>query len=332
MRVFAAIAVLAAVLASASPADAAQADLDRARKAANQAAAEYAAAQTKLSDVEADIIELKARTAAASTKLSALQSLLRDAAIEQYLRGRADGPDVDLGFDLAAARRKQTLASYFVEGAGDAIDQYKAIAEDLDIAQQQLADRQKEAKALTERMKERIAATQAELAKLQKLEAERVAREKAAAAKAAAAAAAAAAKASTGVQVTGSWTCPVQGPRAFSNDWGDPRGGGRRRHQGTDILAPRGTPVVASVSGTVKRHDSSAGGISYYLMGDDGIEYFGAHLNSYVGGTGRVGKGETIGYVGNSGNARGGPPHLHFEIHPGGGAPVNPYNTVRQYC
>ncbi len=125
--------------------------------------------------------------------------------------------------------------------------------------------------------------------------------------------------------------CPVQGPRAFSNDWGQPRSGGRR-HQGNDILSPRGTPVVASVSGTVRGHNSSLGGISYYLKGDDGNTYFGTHLDSLSGASGRVAQGAVLGTVGDSGNARGGPTHLHFEIHPGGGAPVNPYPTLSQYC
>ena len=129
----------------------------------------------------------------------------------------------------------------------------------------------------------------------------------------------------------GAWTCPVQGPRAFSNDWGQPRSGGRR-HQGNDILSPRGTPVVASVAGSVRPHQSSMGGISYYLKGDDGNTYFGTHLDSLSGASGRVGQGAVLGYVGNSGNASGGPTHLHFEIHPGGGAAVNPYPTLSQYC
>jgi murein DD-endopeptidase MepM/ murein hydrolase activator NlpD len=125
--------------------------------------------------------------------------------------------------------------------------------------------------------------------------------------------------------------CPVQGPRAFSNDWGQPRSGGRR-HQGTDILSPRGTPIVANVSGTVRPHNSGLGGISYYLRGDDGNTYFGTHLDSLSGVSGRVAQGTVIGRVGNTGNARGGPPHLHFEIHPGGGGPVNPYPTLARYC
>jgi peptidoglycan LD-endopeptidase LytH len=121
----------------------------------------------------------------------------------------------------------------------------------------------------------------------------------------------------------------VQGPRSFSNDWGQPRSGGRR-HQGNDILSPRGTPVVASVSGTVKHHNSSLGGLSYYLAGDDGITYFGTHLSAYAA-SGRVAAGTVVGYVGDSGNARG-TNHLHFEMHPGGGGAVNPYPTLSKYC
>jgi murein DD-endopeptidase MepM/ murein hydrolase activator NlpD len=123
----------------------------------------------------------------------------------------------------------------------------------------------------------------------------------------------------------------VAGSNAFSNDWGQPRSGGRR-HQGTDILSPRGTPVVANVSGTARGHQSSAGGVSYYLEGDDGNTYFGTHLDSLSGASGRVAAGTVLGYVGNSGNARGGPTHLHFEIHPGGGSPVNPFPTLTRSC
>jgi murein DD-endopeptidase MepM/ murein hydrolase activator NlpD len=97
-------------------------------------------------------------------------------------------------------------------------------------------------------------------------------------------------------------------------------------------MAPRGTPVVANVSGSVSAHNSSRGGISYYLRGSDGNTYFGTHLDSLSGASGQVAAGTVIGRVGNSGNASGGPPHLHFEIHPGGGGPVNPYPTVARYC
>jgi murein DD-endopeptidase MepM/ murein hydrolase activator NlpD len=129
---------------------------------------------------------------------------------------------------------------------------------------------------------------------------------------------------------SGDWVCPVQGPHAFSNDWGAARGGGAS-HQGTDILSPRGTTVVANVSGTVSRHDNRLGGIAYYLNGDNGDEFYGAHLDS-LGTTGHVSAGTAIGTVGNTGDASGGPTHLHFEIHPGGGGAVNPYPTLVKYC
>lgn len=127
------------------------------------------------------------------------------------------------------------------------------------------------------------------------------------------------------------WLCPVQGERSFTDTWGQARSGGRR-HKGTDIMSPRGTPVVASVSGTVRASSSAAGGVSYYLNGDDGVTYFGAHLDRFAGVTGRVEKGTVLGWVGNSGNARGASPHLHFEMNPGGRGAVNPYATLAASC
>ncbi|MBA3654505.1 MAG: M23 family metallopeptidase, partial [Actinobacteria bacterium] len=126
--------------------------------------------------------------------------------------------------------------------------------------------------------------------------------------------------------------CPVQGPHSFSNDFGAPRGGGTRSHQGNDILAPMGTPVVANVSGSWSHNQSNLGGLSYFLHGNDGNTYFGAHLSGYAGGGGSVTAGTVIGYVGDTGDAKGGTPHLHFEFHPGGGAAVNPYPTLVKYC
>ena len=132
------------------------------------------------------------------------------------------------------------------------------------------------------------------------------------------------------VVASGGWVCPVQGPHAFSDDWGASRGGGYS-HQGNDILAARGTPVVANVDGYVTQRTGNVSGLAYYLEGDDGTEYFGAHLDSF-GASGRVSAGTQIGTVGNTGDAAGGPPHLHFEMHPGGGAPINPYPTLSRYC
>lgn len=121
-----------------------------------------------------------------------------------------------------------------------------------------------------------------------------------------------------------SWVCPVEGGRYF-NDWGFPRGNSRY-HEGNDIFAERGSPVRAPVSGTVELIEGTVGGLQVNLLGSDGIEYLGSHLDS-AGKTGKVAAGDIIGYVGTSGNARGTNPHLHFGMYRNGLA-LNPHPTL----
>jgi len=122
-----------------------------------------------------------------------------------------------------------------------------------------------------------------------------------------------------------SWVCPVAGASYF-NDWGFLRSGGRT-HEGTDLFASRGTEVKAPVGGTVEQLHGQVGGFQFRLYGDDGHLYLGSHMDS-AGQDGRVTAGAVIGFVGDSGNAVGSRPHLHFEIHPNGGPAANPYPSL----
>ncbi len=135
-----------------------------------------------------------------------------------------------------------------------------------------------------------------------------------------------------GVGAISGFVCPAPGSR-FINDWGFPRSGGRT-HKGTDMFNARGSSVVAVGDGVVTLKTNSLGGIVAYLRTGSASYYY-AHLDGYAPGITsgmRVSAGALIGYIGNTGNALGTSPHLHFQIHPGFGAPVNPYPTLRAAC
>jgi murein DD-endopeptidase MepM/ murein hydrolase activator NlpD len=129
------------------------------------------------------------------------------------------------------------------------------------------------------------------------------------------------------------YACPVEPPYSYTDTWGAARSGGRS-HQGTDIMAPSGAKELAYADGVISReHTNTLGGITLYLQGDNGDEYYYAHLSGYAVGVGaRVRAGQVVSYVGNTGDARYTAPHLHFEVHPGGGSPVNPYPYVKRVC
>ncbi|MGZ3235461.1 MAG: M23 family metallopeptidase [Croceibacterium sp.] len=114
---------------------------------------------------------------------------------------------------------------------------------------------------------------------------------------------------------------PVAGVTAgqLTDTFEDARAGGARVHQALDIMAPRGTPVIAAAAGTVEKlFHSNAGGNTIYVRSPDRmtIHYY-AHLDSYAGGLHEgqvVAQGETLGAVGSTGDASPDAPHLHFEI------------------
>lgn len=124
---------------------------------------------------------------------------------------------------------------------------------------------------------------------------------------------------------------------ALVDTWGQSRGAGTRHHTAIDILAPRGTPAVAVVNGTIaKLHESVAGGHTLYLTDETHtLVYYYAHLDAYAAGIQQgteVRQGDVVGYVGSTGNAPERTPHLHFGIEqmPASGewwkgVPMNPY-------
>jgi peptidoglycan hydrolase CwlO-like protein len=124
-----------------------------------------------------------------------------------------------------------------------------------------------------------------------------------------------------GVPVPAGWAhvlerCPVDGPRSFSDGFGAPRyAGGFHLHAGVDLLSPRGTPIVAPFDGTAQTTYNTLGGNSVYVYGSRGYVY-NAHLSAYSSkSNGPVHTGDVIGYVGDTGDAKG-TPHDHFEFHP----------------
>jgi murein DD-endopeptidase MepM/ murein hydrolase activator NlpD len=307
-------------------------DVAAAQKRANAAAARLAGAKSALARAEAEVVELEKKTNDARSRVDALAGRVRVLAVSQYVNGGVSSPIVG---DPSQMARGQAMLRVVTLGDTDDLDRYRVARDDLTSGQAALRDRLEEKKGVVSKLRGEQAKAVRELEQLaaaqKAYEAKKAAAARASADRSRRASRTAAPSGEGRVIASGSWVCPVQGPHSFSNDWHQPRSGGRL-HQGNDILAPRGTPVVASVGGVVLPHRSSLGGISYYLSGDDGNVYFGTHLQTVTGTSGHVAAGTVIGSVGNTGNASGGPPHLHFEIHPGGGGAVNPYPTLVKYC
>src|SRR6266566_1094703 len=141
---------------------------------------------------------------------------------------------------------------------------------------------------------------------------------------------------------------PVLGAARYTDDFGDPRPGGP--HQGIDMVAAKKSLALAAEAGKVKFWTTSASaGCMLYLYGASGTTYYYIHLNNdltrgnddrgkCVAGTAyatglkdgaKVAAGQPVGFVGDSGDANGMHPHLHFELHPSGGKAVDPYQWLQ---
>lgn len=117
------------------------------------------------------------------------------------------------------------------------------------------------------------------------------------------------------------------GMRDVGSSFGDPRDGGARSHEGVDIFAPRGTPVLAAADGFIRqaRNTPTGGLVIWQADASSELTYYYAHLDELHAREGTyVRAGETIGTVGNTGNARGVAPHLHFAVYRPGTIPLDP--------
>jgi murein DD-endopeptidase MepM/ murein hydrolase activator NlpD len=311
----------------------AQARVDAARAEADAAAQRLTEAISRFEVLGDEIAALETRIAEGRVELERLRAAVERRAVAAYQR-RSDG-DAEVivqlleGHSFGESLRRTNL----IAAANDHDDQ---IAADLRALELDLDHDRHEAVTARAQQEKAMATLEAERKVVEaKVAAAEQAREELKARFAREAAARAASAAATrsgpaGVVIVnpggGPFQCPVNG--AFTNDWGQPRSGGRS-HRGTDIFASTGTPVVAVSAGSVAYSSDSSGGGNTAVLTANGNAYNYLHLSGFAGGARSVVQGEVLGYVGMTGNATA--PHLHFEIQTGSGA-INPYPTLSQYC
>ncbi len=326
--------------AGAAEIDDLRAAVTTARQAANAATQRYMDAVNELEGLEVRITETERDIAVSEATITRLGDLARDRAVTAYVTRGVEIGGLDLGRPLDRLRRQKLLEQ------ANARD--NAAVQELGTAVEALAGRERTLRTLRARAAEtrdRLAAEQAELdqqltvartalaefeERLRREEAARQERERARLAAAQAASQRGNGRSYDGAYVATGLVCPVPGS-SFIDSWGFPRAT-TGWHQGVDLMAPRGAPNRAVVSGRVQMMSGGTSGLGAFLYGDDGNLYYYFHFDAYAGGSRRVEQGEVIGYVGNTGDASGGATHTHFEVHPGGGAAVNPYPSVVGIC
>lgn len=286
---------------------------EQAQQAATLHAAELKA---RVAKTEARVSELSSSRADAVKKAATARKRLRDQAVVAYVRGRSD-PKLTLvelkdATDIGVARE---YLGVVLDNQNNLAREYEKLRKALSKDEGRLAaslgveqSRESEARAqLTQANKAVVDATQ-QLA---------------------------AYEAGAHAYIEG-FVFPVAAEVEFIDSWGYPRMTGtsyEHWHQGTDIFAPYGAPVIASENGVIDRFGSAVlGGNKLWVKGNSGTAYYYAHLSAFAPGIGegtRVSAGQVVGYVGDTGNAKGTSPHLHFEVHPNGGDVVNGYPLLK---
>lgn len=319
----------------------AKASVDSLRSELDAATRSYVEAREALEEIDAELRAAQRELDASAEQAATARKLLAQHAVSAYRSGGGLNPlSTLLTQDSDQAIERIELATVMASHQKRQLQDARALAASYEQAvkrysaararRQALLDKQEAAvAALNKRFRAAEALYRQELAEARAAEARLVA----ARAPRAASFAAQAADGSAAV-VSGGLACPVEGPYSYIDSWGAARSGGRA-HKGTDILAPHGKTVYAYTDGEIFRTtvDSGLGGTTVWLRGEDGTEYYYAHLDSFSVQEGQqVEAGDVIGVNGSTGNATADAPHVHFEVHPGGGEAVNPYPYVHRAC
>lgn len=299
-------------------------------------AASYAAAETEFAQTEARIEGVSGRVSRLQDRMRAIRASLQVRAREAY-----EGAGTN-ALELLLSSDSFSQFSDRVEFLGSVVQDDQDLMLDAQVTREELRRAQADLESLSARQSATVASLGQQkvditlkLSEAQRLQIDlenELAQERAAAARAATS------SRTTSAPLSGRsggplQACPVGQPRTFVDTFGAPRPGGRT-HQGIDMMAPYGTPVYAAQSGRFEQNYNSLGGTSALLYAGNGDYTYYAHMSSYagVGDGATVSAGTMIGHVGNTGDASGGPMHLHFEYHPGGGGAVDPYNLLRAVC
>ena len=294
----------------------AQERLDEARTLATEVAEKMSAAQTQKAQLEAEIAQAEAKIPELRARADDLHRQVRQRAAALYVRSSTSKLDalVSTSNVVDVAR-----AAQFTEVVGN---HDVSLATQLQTTARELEVRQLHLKAQRSELDRTIAS----LAPLRELLDAKLARAAAAYDKVKEVLAS---KADQTDVNTGALVCPVQGFVVFTDDFGEPRDGGAV-HAGIDMPALEGTPVVAVVDGLLVQDESPGGGHGAWLYGADDVAYYYAHFSRYEGTSRPVKARDVIGYVGTTGVSTG--PHLHFEVHPQGGAAVDGFALLLSLC
>lgn len=352
-----AVAVLAATFSIATPArSVTKAEVDAACAASREAYQEYLAAKGRAEEVTAELADIRGRVETALAKdltlraqvdeyqaeIREMRDSVLDRAVDLYMAGGRsftgvffvadDVSQVIAGQEMLASAAEEDIGSIdrlnalstntlelqgeLKETRGDLEDLEGQISERYDLIYELLEEAEERRSELSSECRTAQAEYERELARQRALEAARRA----------------GAAGGLPASATPGFICPFTDSYSFINDWGFPRSGGRT-HKGTDVFAPMGKSLRAVASGTVRTGNGGLGGITVWINSDYGVNYYYAHMSALGPGiqTGvRVEKGDIVGYNGDTGNARGGRPHLHFGIWVTNW--VNPYPTLSRNC